>query len=136
MLKLNLFIFFTIMLLTNLAFAEDCSQYQINMKELSIRQAQDRSLRTLATLQGQPAPSYSRAEEYITTQRQLYQACKANQAGMSYEETICNGDSNCIQRYDLQNQYTNAMQNQHMSIDANLNHSGTVNVNNYHRFNY
>lgn len=85
----------------------------------------------------------SHAQRYLDNQRMLYEAQMANQAGVPYDEYLCNGDYVCMQRFKMQqqyvntmNNYSNALRNQHMTIDANVNHSGTVNVNNYNRYRY
>lgn len=69
----------------------------------------------------------------------MYRQQLANQAGVPYEEYLCNGDYVCIQRFqaqkqyvDAMNNYSNALQNQRIKLDANINYQGNVN----HRFYY
>lgn len=130
--KLNRLFLVLLMLLVfaNVVSAEEC-QYKINMDYLMQLQSRDK-YHKMANI-----PS-TEADDYIKNMRQQYEACVANQTDKPYEETVCDGDSNCVQRYDLNQQYVNSMnnysdaiKNQHIKIDANVNHSGTVNYNNY-----
>ena len=77
-------------------------------------------------------------ETYLNIAKARYQANIANQAGMPYEAYICNGDPVCMQRMFMHQQYiesinnhANALQNQKIQIDANVNHYGSIDLKGY-----
>lgn len=61
-------------------------RYYVNPKELQQRMQLDRMWANEAMLRGMPAPSQSRAQDYLAEQQAMYQIAKANEAGVPYAD--------------------------------------------------
>lgn len=61
-------------------------RYYVNPKELQQRMQLDRMWANEAMLRGMPAPSQSRANDYLAEQQAMYQIAKANEAGVPYAD--------------------------------------------------
>ena len=61
-------------------------RYYVNPKELQQRMQFDRMVANEAMLRGQPAPTQSRANDYLAEQQAMYQIAKANEAGVPYAD--------------------------------------------------
>lgn len=74
------------------------------------------------------------AQQMLEEAQAMYRLQQSNQAGVPYEVYLCDGDYVCIQRYEMQQQrinamdnYSEALKNQRIKIDANVNYQGNVN---------
>lgn len=140
--KINkiLITFFTLTIIANNYVI--AQEYYVDPKKYQQLAAMDRVGNAINQIYGLGNTS-NLAGQYADEQQRIYEIQMANQAGVPYDEYLCNGDYVCMQRFKMQqqymntmNNYSNALRNQHMTIDANINHSGTVNVNNYNRYRY
>lgn len=61
-------------------------RYYVNPRELQQRMQLDRMWANEAMLRGMPAPSQSRAQDYLAEQQAMYQIAKANEAGVPYAD--------------------------------------------------
>lgn len=138
---------FIFLLLNNIVLAQDYRYqrnvinpvgYNVDINRLRREQQRNQINQSYAFNAGLTKNPPDQAQMLLDNALTNYQVNVANQVGVPYEEYVCNGDYVCMQRIRMQQQYINAMnsysralQNQHMTIDANVKHSGTVNLNNY-----
>lgn len=54
--------------------------------------------------------------------QQMYQQQIANQTGVPYEVYICQGNWQCIQQFELQRRQIQALQNQRVQINTDVNY--------------
>ena len=109
--------------------AEEYSgSYYVNPVMLQDAQSVDRVGQMFNTMYGKNNQIGAVRNE-MDNARINYEVNIARQAGMPYEEYLCNGDYVCMQRFrmhrqniDAMNNYSNALQNQHMNVDANVYH--------------
>ena len=113
--------------------------YNIDIDRLRMIQAGDAASAAYRQAAGMAPSQFNQAQLLQQQALDMYRQQLANQAGVPYEEYLCNGDYVCIQRFqaqkqyvDAMNNYSNALQNQRIKLDANINYQGNVN----HRFYY
>ena len=62
------------------------------------------------------------AQQYADDQAARYRVQMGNQMGVPYEVYVCQGNWQCLQQFELQRQQNQALQNQRIRIDANVNY--------------
>lgn len=111
--------------------------YQVDKDELARRRKQDDLFAAYNAVNGTTLPTNS-AQTYINNTISDYQVQMANQAGVPYQDYICQGNFQCIQQMYMNeqrakaiNNHADALRNQNVHVRGGIDvqYSGTVNVN-------
>lgn len=95
----------------------------------------DQQCRDLSNCQGW-ACKCTNVQDYVDEQKALYYIQQSNNAGMPYEDYVCQQDNACKERFLMQQKNAQALQNQKIKVDTNVNYSGDINVNHSGGVNY
>lgn len=111
----KIFVIAILLMLNNIPSSLAQNPYNIDEKELARMQRYDQYMNAFGV-------QSNMADQYVQQRQVMYEQQMANQASVPYEVYICQGNWQCIQQFELKRRQIQALQNQQVQINADVNY--------------